>query len=113
MDVVYRLGTATAKEIQESLSDDLANATIRTLLRILEEKGHLRHQEKGRQFVYAPVRSRRQEARTAMQRLVGVFYEGSVASAVAGIIKHGDTKLSSGELDELERIIREARDIGE
>jgi predicted transcriptional regulator len=113
MDVVYRLGRATATEIQAELADDLANATIRTLLRILEQKGHLKHRENGRQYVYSPVRPRGREARTALRRLVGVFYQGSVSSAVAGLIEHGDTNLSTQELDELERVIQRARESGE
>ena len=112
MDVVYRLGKATATEIQQAIGDDRANATVRTLLRILEQKGHVRHRESGRQYIYSPVRSRRKEARSALQRLVGVFYQGSVASAVAGMIENSDAKLSTRELDELEQIIRKAREEG-
>ena len=113
MDIVYRLGTATAREIQEELGDDLANATIRTMLRILEDKGHLRHRENGRRFVYSPVRSRRQEASSALKRIVGVFYEGSVASAVAGMIENRDTHLSWEELDEIAAVIEGARKKGD
>ncbi len=109
MDVVYRLGKATAKEIQAELKDELANATIRTMLRILEEKGHLKHTEEGRSFVYSPVRSSKREADSALKRIVGVFYKGSVANAVAGMIEHRDAKLSEEELDELADIIEKAR----
>ena len=112
MDVIYRLGAATATEIQGAMRDELANATIRTQLRILEQKGHLKHRESGRQYVYSPMRSRGKEARSALRRLVGVFYQGSVASAVAGMIEHGDAKLSEHELDELERVIQKAREEG-
>jgi predicted transcriptional regulator len=109
MDVIYRMGSATAIDIQEAMGDRLANATIRTQLRILEEKGHLTHTEKGRQYHYSPVRSRSKEARSAWQRLVGVFYEGSLKNAVAGMIESNDAKLNVAELEELERIIRKAR----
>jgi len=112
MDAIYRLGRATAKEVQEKLTDDLANATIRTMLRILEEKGHLKHVEDGRKFVYSPTRPRSREAKNAMQRLVGVFYEGSVASAMAGLLRMKDTQLSDKELDELSAMIETAREKG-
>lgn len=109
MDVIYRMESASANEIQEALGDKLANATVRTQLRILEEKGHLTHIEKGRQYHYSPVRSRSKEARSAWQRLVGVFYEGSVKNAVVGMIESNDAELDVEELEELERIIRKAR----
>ena len=112
MDAIYRLGRATAREVQEELHDDLANATIRTMLRILEEKGHLKHTEDGRRFVYSPTRARSREAKNAMQRLVGVFYEGSVTSAMAGLLKLKDTQLSDRELDELSELIEAAREKG-
>ena len=109
MDAIYRLGRATAREVQEKLPDELANATVRTMLRILEEKGHLRHIEEGRRFVYSPTRPRSREAKGAMQRLVGVFYEGSVASAMAGLLQMKDTRLSDQEVEELSALIESAR----
>ena len=113
MDAIYRLGSASAREVQGQMHDELANATIRTMLRILEDKGHLRHVEDGRRFIYSPTRPRSSEARNAMQRLVGVFYEGSVASAMAGLLQMKDTQLSDEELNELSALIESAREKGE
>ena len=78
MDALLILGEATARGIQDALPDPLANATVRTMLRILETKGEVQHHEDGRRFVYRPVRSRKSMARTAMKRMVDVFYEDSV-----------------------------------
>jgi BlaI family penicillinase repressor len=112
MDVMYGRGEATAREVEKALPDLLANATVRTVLRILEEKGHLAHREEGRQFVYYPTRPKAQEAKTAMARMLGVFYNGSVTAAVSGLLEMEDARLSEGELKELETMIREAREKG-
>ena len=109
MDVVYRLGEATAQEIQEELADDLANATIRTMLRILEQKGHLSHRADGRRYIYSPVRSRDSEGTSALQRIVGVFYKGSIANAVTGLLGRENLELEDAELDELAALIEEVR----
>ncbi|MEM7144581.1 MAG: BlaI/MecI/CopY family transcriptional regulator [Verrucomicrobiota bacterium] len=112
MDVMYRHGEATAREVEEALPDLLANATVRTVLRILEEKGHLAHREEGRQFVYYPVRPKEQEAKSAMERMLGVFYDGSVSAAVSGLLELEDAQLSAQELEDLESMIRKARNKG-
>lgn len=109
MDVVYRLGEATARQIGDELPDPLANATIRTLVRILESKGYLTHREEGRQFVFRPTRAKQKVAESAIRRLVGVFFEGSVSQAVSGMIESKDLKLSDDELAELSRLIERAR----
>ena len=109
MDVIYRLGEATARDIEREMTDDLANATIRTMLRILEQKGHLEHWENGRQFVYRPTLRKNEVAETAARRLVRVFFDGSVAQAVTGMLDIDDLNLSTNELDELSRRIAAAR----
>ena len=101
MDALLILGEATAREIQEALPDPLANATVRTILRILETKGEVQHDEDGRRFVYRPVRSRKSMARTAMKRMVDVFYEGSVTQTVSGLLQLRDTKLSDEDEGQL------------
>lgn len=109
MDVLFSLGEASAKEIQERLSDELANATIRTMLRILETKGHLVHRKANRSFIYRPVAKRDAAAKSAMKRLVKVFFEGSITQAVSGLLELKDTQLSQAEVDELTRLITEAQ----
>lgn len=112
MDAVYRLGETTARELETELPDSLANATVRTMLRILEEKGHLHHREDGRTFVYRPARAKRHEATSALRRLLGVFYDDSVTQAFSGMLDLPDTKLSDEELDALQQMIDSARDTG-
>ena len=112
MDVVFRLGEATARDIEGELPDPLANATIRTMLRILESKGYLTHREKGRTFIYAPAESREKMAESAMRRLLGVFYNGSVTEAVSGLLRMEDTELSEAEIEELESMVEAARKKG-
>jgi len=109
MDAVYRLGEATARELEKALPDSLANATIRTTLRILEEKGHLRHREEGRTFVYRPARAKRHEASSALRRLLGVFYDNSVTEAFSGMLELSDSNISDEELDSLQAMIDAAR----
>lgn len=109
MDAVCRLGEATARQVQEALTDELANATIRTMLRILETKGYLIHREEGRAFIYSPLESREKMAESAMKRLLGVFYNGSVTEAVSGLLQMKDTDLSGEEIEELEKMIETAR----
>lgn len=110
MDAVYRLGEATARDLEKELPGPLANATIRTQLRILEEKGHLRHREEGRAFVYRPTRAKRHEATSAMRRLLGVFYDGSITQAFSGMLELADTRLDESELEELQQMIDRARE---
>ena len=110
MDVVYRLGEATARRIESELPDSLANATVRTLLRILEQKGHLRHREEGRTFVYYPSQSKARVAQSALKQLLGVFYNGSVQEAVSGLLQMEDTRLTPEQYDELVRLIESARE---
>ncbi len=110
MDAVYQLGEATANDICSALPVPLANATVRTILRILEEKGHLRHREEGRTYVYRPAHSKQSAAHGALRRILGVFYNGSVTQAFSGLLDLSDTRLSDAELDDLQRIIDEARD---
>ncbi len=109
MDVLLIKGEATAKEIQDSLKTPLANATIRTTLRILERKGEVRHREEERRFVYRPARARQKLARAAMQRLVRVFYEDSITQTVHGLLQLGNRKLSDREWDELSDLVEEAK----
>ena len=106
--VAEREVEATAADVQESLSDQPSYSTVRTLLRILEEKGHLRHREDGQRFVYMPTRTRAAESRSALKRIVQTFFEGSVADAVAGLVDTADGKLSQDDLNRIKAIINKA-----
>lgn len=109
MDIVYTRGEATAAEVSEDLPDDPSYSTVRTLLRILEEKGHLKHREDGQRFVYVPTRTRAAESKSALKRVVKTFFEGSLADAVAALVDTADGKLPAEELKRIEAIIKKAK----
>lgn len=109
MDIVYAAGHATAKEIEERMPDAPAHATVRTLLRVLLDKGHLKYRQEGRAFVYEPKQPANNAARNALRRLVDVFFSGSVERAVHGLLDVHDKPPSREELDRMEQWIREAR----
>jgi predicted transcriptional regulator len=112
MQVIYRLGRATAVDVHAALPDAPSRTAVRTLLRILEEKGHLRHRQDRLTFVYEPTRPRAQAARSALRRLLDTFFEGSLEKAVAAHLGEAADALSTDELDRLADLIRQARKKG-
>mgnify|MGYP001814848953 CR=1 FL=1 len=108
MDIIYATGEASARDVWEQMPDAPSYATVRTLLRVLLEKGHLRHRREGRSYIYSPSRSREAVARTAMRRLLETFYGGSVEQAVCGLLELRDTEIDRAELERIEQLI-EAR----
>jgi len=112
MDAVYASGEATVSEVLERLPDPPARVSVRTLLRILEAKGHLRHHQRGREFVYAPTRAREQVAPSALGRVLEVFFGGSMERALAAHLADPRTEVSESELRRLEAMIRKARKEG-
>ena len=109
MDAIYAAGSATAAQVGEALPDAPSNSAVRTLLRILVEKGHLKQRRDGQRYVYRPTRSRPQAARGALRRVVQTFFDGSVEQAVAGLLDSADKQLSDEELDRLKQMIDDAR----
>jgi len=107
MDVVYGRGEVSAADVEAALPDAPSYSSVRTLLRILEEKGHLRHRVDGARYIYSPTRSRAQESRSALRRVVRTFFDGSLANAVAALVD--GEKLTNADLDRLEKIIRDAK----
>jgi predicted transcriptional regulator len=112
MDVVYALGTATAVEVVEQLPDPPGKTAVRTLLRILEEKGHLKHVQKGREYVYQPTRPRLRAGRSALQRVLTTFFDSSLEKAVAAHLGDSAANLSDEELKRLADLIQQARTKG-
>src|SRR5438128_1318670 len=112
MDVIYRRGKATAAEVHGDLPDAPSRTAVRTLLNILESKGHLTHTLDGLTFVYAPSRPREQAARSAFRGLLETFFEGSLEKAVATHLGDNAANLSREELDRLSELIRKARKKG-
>jgi predicted transcriptional regulator len=109
MDILYSLGRATAIDIQGRLPDRPSYSTVRTILRVLERKGHLRHVEEGQKYVYEPAVPRDTAKRSAIQRLIATFFDGSAKAAAAALLDPGASELSEGDLKELESLIRAAR----
>lgn len=109
MDVVYRQGSATAAEIHAHLPDPPVAAAVRTMLRILEEKGHLRHEKDGPRHVYYPVTPRSVAQKSAVRHMVGTFFGGSRAAAIAALLDDSERPLSDDERAELSSVIRRLR----
>lgn len=109
MDIIYTRGEATAAEVVESLPDAPSYSTVRALLRILEEKGILKHREDGPRYIFAPTVAREKASKSALTRVLNTFFEGSLANAVAALVDSKDGKLSPAELQRLEAIIKQAK----
>ena len=109
MDVLYRLGSATAAEVQENIADAPSYSAIRALLRILVEKGHARHAYDGPRYVYSPVISRPVAQKSALRQLVKTFFNGSTSNAVAALIDMSGKDLTDSELDRLAAIVEQAK----
>jgi BlaI family transcriptional regulator, penicillinase repressor len=112
MDVIYARGEASVAQVHAAIADRPSYSSIRALMRILEEKGHLRHKLKGRLYVFAPVRSRQTASRSAAKRLLDTFFGGSAERAMAALLEASDIKLSARDLERLAEIIAKARQEG-
>ncbi|MCX5683706.1 MAG: BlaI/MecI/CopY family transcriptional regulator [Planctomycetota bacterium] len=112
MDAVYRRGQASAAEVLKDLPDPPSYSAVRALLRILEEKGHLRHTKDGPRYVFLPVRPRDDAARTALKGVLKTFFDGSPEKAVAALLDAADAELTPEALKNLNRLIEQARKEG-
>jgi predicted transcriptional regulator len=112
MDILYRRGRASAAEVMEELPADTSYSTVRTQLRVLEEKGHVRHEEQGLRYVYLPAVPRRAARKSALRHLVNTFFDGSAEKTVAALLGGGSARLSDEELDRLAELIAKARKEG-
>ncbi len=111
MDILFRLGRATAEEVMQAMPGAPSYSTVRTQLRVLEEKGHVRHEEVGRKYVYIPAAARATVRKSALKHVVNTFFEGSVEKVVAALV--GDTaRLSDEELERIEDLVRKAKKEG-
>jgi predicted transcriptional regulator len=109
MDILYRLGSATAAEVQENLAEAPSYSAVRALLRILEEKGHLKHAYDGPRYVYAPVVSRPAAQKSALKQMLKTFFDGSTSNAVAALLDMSASELSENELNRLASIVEQAK----
>ncbi|HEY3838730.1 MAG TPA: BlaI/MecI/CopY family transcriptional regulator [Bryobacteraceae bacterium] len=109
MDILYARGRASATEIQEALPDEPSNSTVRTILRVLERKGLVRHVEEGLRYLFLPTVPRSTARRSALQRVMRTFFDGSAKEAVAAFLDPGAFSLSREDLDELSAMLDKAR----
>src|SRR5271165_10657 len=110
MDILYTLGRATGPEVQERLEGEPSYSTVRTILRILERKGHVRHIEEGLRYIYLPAVARETAKKSAISRLVSTFFDGSAKAAAAAFLDPAAAKLSDADLNELEAMTRRYRE---
>ena len=109
MDVIYRRGQATASEVMEEIPDAPGYSAVRALLRVLEDKGHLRHEQDGPRYVFLPTVPRERARDSALHQLLHTFFDGSTEQAVAALLDLSSTKLSDAELEKLSQLIAQSR----
>jgi len=112
MDILYRRSRATAVDVLGNLPDPPSYSAVRAMLRVLEEKGHVRHEEQGLRYVFLPTVPREKAKRSAVKHLINTFFEGSAEQAVAALLDASAPALSAEELDRLAELIEKARKDG-
>lgn len=112
MDILYKRGRATANEVLGDLPGTSHYSTVRTQLRVLEEKGHITHEEDGIRYVYMPALARRSARKSALRHLVDTFFDGSAEQVVAAVLGGEAAKLSEDELDRIAELIEKAKKEG-
>src|SRR5512134_854446 len=112
MDILFRLGRASAEEVMNALSGTPSYSTVRTQLRVLEQKGHVRHEEVGRRFVYIPAVRRHAVRKSALRHVVETFFDGSVEKVVAALLGGEAARVSDEELARIRDMVEKARKEG-
>jgi len=112
MDILYKRGRATASEVMEDLPGHPHSSTVRTQLRVLEEKGHVSHDEQGLRYVYIPAVPRRAARKSALRHLVDTFFDGSAEQVVAAVLGGEGSRLNDKELDRIAELVVKARKEG-
>jgi predicted transcriptional regulator len=109
IDILYSQGRATAAEVQTALPDPPSYSAVRAMLRILEEKGHVRHEQDGPRYVFVPTVARDNAKRSALRHVLRTFFDGSAEQAISALLDDASSKLSEAELERLARLISDAR----
>jgi predicted transcriptional regulator len=112
MNIIFRTGRATAAEVLEAMPDPPSYSAVRATLRVLEQKGHLKHQHDGTRYVYIPTINRERARSSALDQLLDTFFEGSAAEVVATLLEHSKDQMTPQELDRLSLLIEKARKEG-
>ncbi|HSG29255.1 MAG TPA: BlaI/MecI/CopY family transcriptional regulator [Candidatus Krumholzibacterium sp.] len=110
MDIIYMLGEATAADVLENLGEDVGDASIRKLIRIVEKKGYLKHRREGHSYVYMPVVPREEASVQALRHMLKTFFDGSAPKAVSALLDITGGDLSEEDIDEISALIREAEE---
>ena len=113
MDVLFRRGRATAADVMDELPGEPSYSTVRTQLRVLEDKGHVRHEEEGLRYVYMPAMARQTARKSALRHLVDTFFEGSAENVVAALLGGEGTRLTDEELQRIADLVSKARKDGQ
>ena len=109
MDILYRRGRATVADVMAALSGEPSYSTVRAQLRVLEEKGHVRHEEQGLRYAYLPSASLHTARRSALEHLLDTFFDGSPGQVVETLLEKEPTRISDEELERMARLIEKAR----
>src|ERR671912_2775188 len=112
VDILYAQGKATAADVQAALPDPPSYSAVRAMLRILEEKGHVKHEQDGPRYVYVPTVGRDNAQRSALHHMLKTFFDGSAEQAISALLDESSTRLSDAELDRLARMIEQAKRTG-
>ena len=112
MDILYRQGKASASDVRELMEDAPSYSAVRAMLRVLEEKGHVRHQAEGLKYVYVPTVARDKAKRTAVKHVMETFFNGSPEQIVAALLDVASTRLTREELDRMSQLIEDAKKEG-
>jgi predicted transcriptional regulator len=112
MDILYAKGRSTAAEVQAAMPEAPSYSAVRAMLRILEEKEHVRHEQDGPRYVYAPTVARENAKRSALKHMLHTFFDGSAEQAISALLDDRSARLSDAELERLARLIDQARNTG-
>ncbi len=112
MDILYRRGKATANDVMEELPGDPSYSTVRTQLRVLETKGHVRHEEEGLRYIYSPAVPRHAVRRSALRHLVETFFDGSTEKVVSALLGGEGARISEAELERIAEVVAKAKKEG-
>ena len=112
IDILYARGRATAADVQAALPDPPSYSAVRAMLRILEDKGHVRHEQDGPRYVYLPTVARDNAKRSALRHMLQTFFDGSAEQAISALLDDSSARLSDRELERLARMIDQARRTG-
>jgi len=112
MDILYQRGKASASEVREAMEAAPGYSAVRAMLRVLEEKGHVKHQAEGLKYVYVPVVARDKAKRSAVKHVMETFFNGSAEQIVAALLDVSSTRLTREELDRMSEMIEQAKQEG-